>query len=434
MLEFEIDQEAAETSVAGLLAHHDQLVQKALSDVMETTTGTERVQALHVLRGAVSAHDSVVGSALCPLLDGLPGGPEVSGRLRRGCAEREALLARFQALSEGTAPRNVYPVFGPEIEAMLGELERSLQQHVEDETTRVGELLEAAAGSISPEVVASKMVMEAGRAPARAHRATYRHPKSRTLRALYRGLDRMHEWNDSHHGWPSTKREAFVGPVRPHPQITPLPPSIPDLLAGYDKTVEAIIAELADADQGPRRASAAYRLGAAVAIHDSIVEGTLCRLLDAVPESRAAAHTLRRGCQERARLLGKWNDLVKHASPSDLFETHAADADRIVDQLVASFEAHESNESEAVAAAVQQLRERPWKYRGTGSRNIMWVWPNPEPGVLAAHMALWAEKAPTRPHPFLSKHPTNRLLRNLYRYTDRLQDRRRSRRGWPALS
>lgn len=431
-----VDNGQTEMSLRGLLADYDRRVERALSQVLETTTGTDRVRALHVLRQIVITHDSVVGSTLCPLLQDLPGGPEVAGRLRQGCEVRADLLGRFQSLSQGTEPHNVYPVFGPEIEAIVAELRESFQHHVEDETTRVGELLESTAGSLTPEAAAARMAIEAGRAPVRAHRVTYRHPTSRALRAIYRGIDRMHDWNDSHHGWPTAERRAPL-PVRPQRKFTRRPPSIPDLLSGYDQTVETVAVELAASGQdGPRRAAAAYRLAAAIAVHDSIVGGTVCRLLEAVPEGRPAASVLENGCRERASLLEEWNELVRHNSPAELFEIHGAEANRIIDRLIASFRAHESHETDDVSATIEQLRQKSWKSSGTGlvSPYLLADWPNPDPAVLAAHMALWAKKAPTHAHPLLSRHPSSRLLRNLFRYSDHLQDRRRARRGWPTLT
>lgn len=225
--------------------------------------------------------------------------------------------------------------------------------------------------------------------------------------------------------------------MRPARKFTRRPPSIPDLLAGYDQTVESFIAEVADSDPGsPKRAAAAYRLAAAIAVHDSIVGGTLCPLLEAVPESRPAASGLREGCGERAELLEKWSELSRHHSPSDLFEARGEEANSIIDELTASFRAHETHETGDVSAAIDHLRDRSWRYAGTGlvSPYLQPEWPNPEPAVLAAHMALWAERAPTHAHPLLTKYPTNRLLRNFYRNADRLQDRRLSRHGWPNVT
>ena len=428
----EIDKQPTGTSLRDLLADYDTRVRDRFRDVADQTTGTGRVQALHLLGRVLTVHDSVVGSTLCPLLQDLPGGPEVAARLREGCEHRESLLARFQSLSQGTEARNVYPMFGAEIEAILSELERSFDQHVGVETTRVSELLESAATSIHPEVVAARMAIDADRAPGRAHAMAYRHPKSRALRAVYRGIDRVHDWNDTHHGWPSRRRRETRS-VRP-PRRYDRPPSITDLLTGYDRTVEALVAELAG-QEGPKRAAAAYRLAAAVAVHDAIVGGTLCPLLEAVPEGRPAAATLQSGCRERAAVLEEWNELTRHGSPAELFRTRPEEANELIDKLTASFRVHETSETEGVSAAIEQLRKKSWKFVGTGliSPYLLPDWPNPEPGVLAAHMALWAERAPTHSHPLLSRHPTNRLLRDFYHHTDRLRDWRRSRHGWPRL-
>ncbi len=436
MSQTEMKKSPRNVSLRDLLAHYDRSIQDVLDDAAATTTGTSRVRTMHVLSRVLTAHDSVVGSTLCPLLHDLPGGPELAGRLREGCEHRESLLARFQSLSQGVNARNVYPVFGAEMEEILAELRQSFEQHVEDETTRVGELLDSASESVAPEVMAATMAIETRRAPARAHRMIYKHPTSRTLRAIYRSIDRVHEWNDSHHGWSSPGRQP-APPVRPQRTFSRRPPSIPDLLSGYDRTVESFITEVTGADPGgPKRAAAAYRLAAAIAVHDSIVGGTLCPLLEAVPESRPAASGLRGGCRERSRLLEEWSELTRHSSPSDLFTTRGEEANKIIDQLITSFRAHETHETDDVSAAIGHLRDRSWKYASTGlvSPYLLPEWPNPEPGVLAAHMALWAEKAPTRAHPLLTRHPTNRLLRDLYRRADRLRDRRLSHHGWPTVT
>lgn len=422
-------------SLRDLLAEHDRRVRDALLETAETTTGTARVKALHLASRAISAHDSVVGSTLCPLLQDIPGGPEVASRLRRGCEDRAALLARFQSFSEGTSAHNVYPVFGSEVEAILTDLQRSFNEHVHDETARAAELLESANGGVAPDVVAATMTIEANRAPSRPHRITYRYPTWRAIRAIYRGIDRMHEWNDSHHGWPG--RRAQSGPIRPIRRFGRRPPSIPELLSRYDETVETLIGELAEPVRDAReRASAAYRLAAAVAVHDAIVGGTLCRLLEAVPEGRPAAAVLEKGCRERAELLREWDGLVGRGGPSVLVETHRSEADRIIDELIGSFEAHESHETGEVSEVIERLRERSWKSVGTGlvSTYPLPEWPNPEPAVLAAQMALWADRVPTHTHALLAKHPGNRLLRNFYRWTDHFHDWRQSRRGWPRLT
>lgn len=424
-----------DTSLRDLLASYDTSIREAFGDVADTTTGTTRVQALFVLRRAISVHDSVVVASLCPLLEDLPDGPEVAELLRHGCQERSILLARFQQMSKGSQAHNVYPVFGPEIETLISELRQSFDHHVDAETTQVSDLLQLAGESEEPEVVAARMAIEARRAPVRAHPRTSLRRRSRIARTVQGKIDRMHEWNDSHHGWSSSRAETVL-PVRRPRQFSRHPPSIPELLSGYDDTVEAIVTELADTDlSGTKRAEAAYRLSAAITVHDSILGGTLCQLLEAVPEGRDASALLREGCRNRERLLQEWHHLIEHASPEDLFETRAGEANRIIDQLVASFEDHKTQETKDVSAVTEQLQQRSWKDRSVGliSVDATPVWPSPEPGVLAAHMALWAEKVPTHPHSLLSRHPTNRLLRDLYHQADRWRDRRRARHGWPTL-
>jgi hypothetical protein len=82
-----------------LLCGYDRQVEEVLQEALEATTGTERVRFLHKLRSSLSVHDSVLNSALCPLLDDLPGGPAVADRLRQGCHERADLLIRFRKIT-----------------------------------------------------------------------------------------------------------------------------------------------------------------------------------------------------------------------------------------------------------------------------------------------------------------------------------------------
>ena len=98
-------------SLRDLLAGYDREVDDSLRDALGSTTGVGRVRALHnSVRRSISVHDAVLASALCPLLEDLPGGPAVARRLRHGCQERAELLDRFEALSHNVAAHNVYPV------------------------------------------------------------------------------------------------------------------------------------------------------------------------------------------------------------------------------------------------------------------------------------------------------------------------------------
>jgi hypothetical protein len=184
-----------------LLAGYDREVEQTLQEVLESTTGTERVQLLHKLRRSVSVHDSVLGAVLCPLLDDLPGGQAVAERLRRGCQEREDLLNRFRELADGVAARNVYPVNGEEMEQILEGLDRSFRQHENEETNDVVAVLEASSSSTDPDVVAARMALETHRAPTRSHRGTMKHPRSVTREMLYSYVDKFLDWSDTHHGW-----------------------------------------------------------------------------------------------------------------------------------------------------------------------------------------------------------------------------------------
>ncbi len=236
-------------SLRDLLAGYDREVEVSLREALGSTTGVGRVRVLHnMLRRSISVHDAVLESALCPVLEDLPGGPAVAERLRQGCHERAELLGRFEKLSHNVAAHNVYPVSGEEIERILEGLERSFGEHISIETTEVGALLEAAAGSVDPDVLGARMAIEAQQAPTRAHAATVKHPRSSVLRTVYRSRDRFRDWSDSHSGWsdpqaaPRSPRDAQVELLTS--QSTGSAPSVRDILTGYDAIVEQLIVEV----------------------------------------------------------------------------------------------------------------------------------------------------------------------------------------------
>lgn len=86
----------------------------------------------------------------------------------------------------------------------------------------------------------------------------------------------------------------------------------------------------------------------------------------------------------------------------------------------------------AVSTVIERLQPRPRKYRGTGLSSIdpTPAGPSPDAAVVPADVALWAEKAPTQPHSLLNRHPTDRLLRDLYRYGDRWRAAAAQGLGW----
>jgi hypothetical protein len=188
-------------SLRDLLAGYDRDVDQTLREVLDAPSGTECVQLVYKLRRVVSVHDSVLGSALCPLLEDLPGGSAVAERLLQGCHERAELWTSFRALTDGVNARDVYRVSGVEVDRILKAVRESFCRHENDETTQVADMLEASEASSDPEVLAVRMVLESERAPTRVHWATTKFPASSTLHHVYRYMDKIHDWSDTHHGW-----------------------------------------------------------------------------------------------------------------------------------------------------------------------------------------------------------------------------------------
>ncbi len=404
-----------------VLAAYDRKVDQLLDEAARAPTGTGRVQTMFLVRRAVAIHDSVVESALCPVLEDLPGGADVATTLREGCRRRAALLSRFQRVTQGVAAHNVYASASAEIEDVLARLTTSFHEHESAETTEVAELLDRSADLVDPDVVSARMAIEVGRAPTRAHAVG-----ARRLRRANRLVDTFRDWSDSRHRWPAAERTAPTRWPTPSSSV----PSIRSLLASYDTTVEGVIVDLRRATSPEDRLVAAHRLVAAITVHDAVVAGSLCTLLDSVDDGHDVADRLRQGCQQRAELLRGWHLLIRGLSPEDLVRLHLEEADEIVEGLIVSFGAHAHDESSEVAAFVERLRERAWPTRGSAAGGLIAAGPNPEPGVLAASMALSAATAPSRTHPLLARHPSNRLIRAAYRGLDRAASASDSWRGW----
>jgi len=182
-----------------LLAGYDREVDGIRKEVLATTTGTERVQLLNKLRRSISVHDSVLGAALCPILDELPGGGPVADQLREGCRERAELLGEFRKLTNGIAAHNVYQASGTDMERIIEGLDRSFQRHEYEETSAVASVLEASKYSTDPDVVGARMALAASRAPTRQGSGWVRRlplPKK-----VLRYADKYHDWVDTHHEW-----------------------------------------------------------------------------------------------------------------------------------------------------------------------------------------------------------------------------------------
>lgn len=412
-------------SLREVLADYDRAVDQALHEALNSTTGIDRVRELHNALGpSIAVHDYVLTSALCPLLEDLPGGPPVSARLRRGCERRAELLDRFDAVSRHVAAHNVYPVSGQEIEEILEGLNRSFCDHGDDETMAEG--LQAAAGNVDPLVVAARVAFEAQHAPTRIHSSVLRHPKSRGLKLLYRTLDRLDDWSDAHGDWLDehelvrSPRAQLVHALKV--QAGAPSPTIEGVLEGFDQAVDAVVAEFGAARTDAERGVAAHRLTAALVIQDGVVGGVLCPFLRAVSGGKPLAAGLREGCEQRARMQRSWRALTKGAPEHDIYRLHRRDAELIIGQLIEAFRLHERNDFPRIASFLAPLPNTSYRTMTSSLDDIMWPWHSGGPAVLALHMALWAEAAPTRSHPMMVKHPSSRTLRTLYRLGDHFSD------------
>ena len=424
-----------------LLAGYDNEVQESLSSALATTTGTDRVRALHNrLLPSVAVHDAVLDSVLCPLLENLSGGSSLAERMRQGCRERAELLRRFESLTKGVAARNVYAASGEEIEGILEGLERSFEAHIHDETDELGDVLSSATASVDPDVVAARMAIETRRAPTRIHRATSAHPGSALLDSVYRWRDRIADWVDTHHGWseaePRSPRTEQVEELED--EATKAPLTVGSLLSGYDATVDVLIDELRSAEGDLQKADVVHRLSAAITVHDSVLGGVLCPLVAAVPGGVGPAERLRQGCRHRAELLMAWKALSRGLPASDVFRLHHAEAEQIVESLIESFSSHEHEGSPEVVNLLERLPEKAYRHRTSPFADFMWPWHSDGPSVLALRMAMWARSSPTRPHPLFARYPSSRVLRSVYHFADHLSDSWRDTvlEGWlfPRLS
>lgn len=408
-------------SVRDLLASYDRQVQDLLDRADASTTGGERVRLLYQVRSSIAVHDAVLEAALCPLLEDLPGGSEIAERLRQGCRERAALLVRFAKITKGVAAHNVYPVSGAEVEQILEDLDRSFGTHADEETANVGDVLVAAAKSIDPDVVAARMSLEADAAPSRSHSRSTEHLRSTRLRRMYHRMDRAANWVDAHHGWTesaATHRSTRTLQVEQLKRLSSASPTVRDLLALQDATVRSVIEEFEAARTDLERDEAADRMTAAIMVHDSVLEGVVCPLLDAMPERAASALRLRQGCRQRAGLLRAWHELTNGVSKEDLDTAQRTEIATTLGSLIESFHVHEGQETDDVGALLERLKDGAYRTWHSQLDDVMWPWRSEGPELLALRMALWAETAPTRVHPLVAKHPSSHVLKSLARLSD----------------
>lgn len=418
--------EATPSSVHAALTAYDDELRAALAAVRAAASATERLRLLRRrLVPAVAVHDAVLTEVVCPLLEQLPGGAEPAARLREGCAKRAALLERFEGLTRHVAATNVYPIAGTEVEEVLAGLDQSLEADVAEQTRTAADVLVAA--SVDPDRLAEAMAVEARRAPTRPHPSLARRPGSRTLRAVARWGDRVEDWSETHWGWADTTRAVrspraeLVDVLRR--QVDTSPPSIRTILSAYDRAVEEVVHELAEARTAAERAGAARRMSAAIGIHDAVLGGVLCPLLRGLPKGDDAADELETGCRERTALRRRLEALVDARGAETLFREYPEEVGPVLDELAGAFTRHEREATMEVASVLDAAPPEAFRTATSPLDDVMWPWHSEGPAALALQMALWAQAAPTRAHEAMVEQPRSRVLRSWYHLTDYLSDR-----------
>ncbi len=404
-------------SLQELMAAYDADMQDSLRRALQAPDGTEKVRVLHsTLRRSVAVHDATLQWTLCPLLDGMSGGAPLVGRLRHGCLERADLLERFEVVTRGVGAANVYPVAGEEIEEILAGLQTSLHRTLSDEAAVPG-VLRGGDRHVDPDAVVADMNRRARQTPSRLHAALVRHPDG-LRRQLYRLRDRFEDWSDAHHGWSDGERP----PCSPRAlQVAKLtgdavepPPTLRDILAGFDATVEQIIGELRTAAGPEAEAEATRRLSEAIALHDAVLGGVLCPLLQQAPGGARAAERLRRQCLVRVERQEALQRLSSDVGTANLYRLRRADTEAAASALVDSFRSHEKDDALGILDVLQTLPDSAYRTSRSWLHDALWPWHSEGPSMLAMQMAQWARTSPSRSHRRLLRHPSSRLLRSSY--------------------
>ncbi len=182
-----------------------------------------------------------------------------------------------------------------------------------------------------------------------------------------------------------------------------------ELLASYDREVEAALTEAFDASTGTEKVELLYRLRHVITVHDSVLTGVLCPLLSELPQGREVAERLREGCSERNELLQSFQALTRGVAARNVYVTSGAELERILEALQASFRRHMDVETVAVAQVLESSEA------------------STDPDVLAARMALEVRRAPTFAH---RRDHRSGLYKTLYRYIDSYREWIDARHGW----
>ncbi len=186
-----------------------------------------------------------------------------------------------------------------------------------------------------------------------------------------------------------------------------------DLLASYDQEVEAAFAETLEVSTGTEKVQLLYRLRHMIALHDAVLAGVLCPMLSSMPQGREVADHLREGCNERGKLLQRFQMLSIGVAARNVYAASGPEVERILTELRSSFRRHSEIETVEVVRALES----------SGAST--------DPGVLAARMDLEVRRAPTFAH---RRVPRSGLLKAVYRYVDRYREWVDAHHGWKYMS
>lgn len=180
------------------------------------------------------------------------------------------------------------------------------------------------------------------------------------------------------------------------------PVPLRELLAGYDRQVDGIRKEVLATTTGTERVQLLNKLRRAISVHDSVLQAALCPILDELPGGSAVAEQLRDGCRERTGLLEEFRKHTDGIAAHNVYAASGTEIERILEGLDRSFQHHEYEETDAVAAVLEAS-----KY-------------STDPDVVGARMALAASRAPTRQGSGLLRKV--RLPKRVLRYADKYHD------------
>jgi hypothetical protein len=169
--------------------------------------------------------------------------------------------------------------------------------------------------------------------------------------------------------------------------------SLREVLAAYDREVDEALAAVDGATSGEERVRALLQAQRVLAVHDAIVAHALCPLLEELPDGAALAARLREGVAARGELLGRFDRLVRGVAPRNVYAASGQEIETVVEALEESVARHVEEETREVGDLLERARA------------------SVDPVVLAAKMAIEAQRAPTRAHPGAGSGAFGRLRR-----------------------